>query len=259
VKNPVWSTKVRKHSDYFQHQLNSYALAAGATGVGLLALRGPAEAKIVYTPIHRVIGNGAHYFLDFNHDGTTDLNIRNTGTQYCSTDGSCFPIQSLAVLPSRSNQVVYNIYGAVAMKPGMTIGPRAVFHGGAERMVWSFGNTARGSWIDVKNRYLGVKFKIKGKIHYGWARLSVQSYQMKITATLTGFAYETDVNKPIVAGKTKDNTDPSSPSTSSSRAIMAAPRPTQEPAALGMLALGSPGMPLWRPRNLTPLNPPGPS
>jgi len=31
-----------------------------------------------------------------------------------------------------------------------------------------------GNWANVHNRYLGVEFKIKGKIHYGWARLSVQ-------------------------------------------------------------------------------------
>jgi hypothetical protein len=36
-------------------QLNTYALAAGAAGVGLLALAPPAEAKIIYTPAHRVI------------------------------------------------------------------------------------------------------------------------------------------------------------------------------------------------------------
>jgi hypothetical protein len=30
-----------------------------------------------------------------------------------------------------------------------------------------------GSWKDVTNRYLGLKLVIKGKIHYGWAQLSV--------------------------------------------------------------------------------------
>ena len=49
-----------------------------------------------------------------------------------------------------------------------------------------------------------LKFKIKGKIHYGWARLSVDNFVNDITATLTGYAYETIPNKPIIAGRTKD-------------------------------------------------------
>jgi hypothetical protein len=41
------------------HQrLNSYALAASAAGVGMLALAQPAEAKIVYTHTHHTLMNG---------------------------------------------------------------------------------------------------------------------------------------------------------------------------------------------------------
>ena len=28
-------------------------------------------------------------------------------------------------------------------------------------------------WEGVKNRYLGLKFYVKGKAHYGWARMTV--------------------------------------------------------------------------------------
>ena len=60
-----------------------------------------------------------------------------------------------------------------------------------------------GRWDNVDNRYLGMKFTINGKVHYGWARLSVTNLKDKfrITATLTGYAYETIPNKPIKAGK----------------------------------------------------------
>lgn len=37
-------------SDSLHHRLNSYALAASAAGVGVLAVAQPADAKIVYTP-----------------------------------------------------------------------------------------------------------------------------------------------------------------------------------------------------------------
>lgn len=62
-----------------------------------------------------------------------------------------------------------------------------------------------GPWNDVKNRYLGFKFQIKGKSHYGWARLNVTGSGLgTIVATMTGYAYETIPNKAIVAGKTND-------------------------------------------------------
>ena len=219
-------------SESLRHQLNSYALAAGAAGVSLLALAEPAEAKIVYTPVHKVVGNGESYKLDFNHDGITDLTIRNIATQYCSTEGSCWPIESLGAVPSGSNQVVYNIYGAVAMKAGMKIGRSCAFKGGVQRMVWSFGSFATGSWVNVKNRYLGVQFQIKGKTHYGWARLNVQLHPPKdITATLTGYAYETIVNKAIIAGKTHEKDVG-----------------TLQPASLGHLARGASAMQAWRVR-----------
>ena len=65
----------------------------------------------------------------------------------------------------------------------------------------------QGQWADggkgVKDRYLGFKFYVEGKgqPHYGWARLNV-SVSKGIHATLTGYAYETIPNKPIIAGKT---------------------------------------------------------
>ena len=77
-----------------------------------------------------------------------------------------------------------------------------------------------------------MKFTINGKVHYGWARLSVTNLKGKfrITATLTGYAYETIPNKPIIAGKTKG------------------PDVIALPATLGHLARGS-GLSAWRRTN----------
>lgn len=62
-----------------------------------------------------------------------------------------------------------------------------------------------GLWKNVTNRYLGFKFKIHGKAHYGWARLTVRvPSQFVINATLTGYAYETVPGKSIQAGQTTD-------------------------------------------------------
>ena len=224
------------HSGFVSsHQiLNAYALAAGAAGVGVLALSQPSEAKIVYTRTHHVIGNGGSYKLDLNHDGITDLTFLNTFVRTCTTDGDCTSNQVLDVKLARRNQVVHDYYGAVALKPGMQIGPKDAFKGGLENMarvgILSPGS-AWGSWVNVANRYLGLKFKIQGNTHYGWARLSVQIPQrIEINATLTGYAYETVPNKPIIAGKTKG------PDVT-----------TLEPGSLGQLARGSSKLTAWRP------------
>jgi hypothetical protein len=60
-----------------------------------------------------------------------------------------------------------------------------------------------GKWVNVNNRYLGFRFGIHGKTHYKWARLNVTVNGKVITGTLTGYAYETIPNKPIITGKTK--------------------------------------------------------
>ena len=100
-----------------------------------------------------------------------------------------------------------------------------------------------GNWINVTNQYLGLKFEINGKTHYGWARLSVQAVYYTITATLTGYAYETIPNKPIIAGRTKGPDEISSIEQPTSAPFISA---TLEPAGLGLLAMGAPGLSIWR-------------
>jgi hypothetical protein len=98
-----------------------------------------------------------------------------------------------------------------------------------------------GPWLNVDDRYLGLKFFIKGHVHYGWARFNVTAGDGKITSTLTGYAYETIPNKPIIAGKTKGLDDVSVEESKAARIT-----PILEPATLHLLALGSPGLSIWR-------------
>jgi len=207
-----------------QQQLNAYALAAAAAGVGVLALAPNSEAKIIYTPTHRVIADGNSYKLDFTGSGTTDLIIQNEYNYWGLRS------QELTARQAGSNQVAHNYFGAVAMSRGQQIGPKCAFSGGLEEMAGlsALGNSSGvfGSWINVNNRYLGVRFYIKGEVHYGWARLNVQvQLPLTISATLTGYAYETVPNKAIIAGKTKGPD------------VV-----TVRPASLGRLAQGSAGL-----------------
>jgi hypothetical protein len=182
-----------------------YALAASAAGVGILALSQPAEAKIVYTKTHRVIGLNQHYRLDLNHDKVTDFIL--TNSTWC-TDDFMFFAQRAGVSARPGNGVVGYIKSggwvlASALQTGQRIGGnRQLQEGGIMLSAPSFG-TDWGQWYKAGNRYLGLKFEIKGKIHFGWARVSAAGKYMSVEMTLTGYAYETTPKKAIIAGKTK--------------------------------------------------------
>jgi hypothetical protein len=75
MKRSFRPRKTANLPDSVVHRLNLYALAASAAGVGVLALAQSAEAKIVYTKTHVVIGTNNIYELDLNHDGLADFKI----------------------------------------------------------------------------------------------------------------------------------------------------------------------------------------
>jgi hypothetical protein len=93
---------------------------------------------------------------------------------------------------------------------------------------WVKGSSGKraGSWVNVKNRYLGLKFMIHGEPHFGRARLRATcSSKSKVPGVLTGYAYETVPSKPIVAGRTKgpEDGDVGQPDA----AVLAAPPPNR--------------------------------
>jgi hypothetical protein len=141
-----------------------------------------------------------------------------------------------------------------AFKPGRRIGPNGAFHNGTAglvEIVYSSGPESTfvlGKWPNVQDRYLALRFKIQGQTHYGWARLNVQVSKTMISATLTGYAYETTPNKPIIAGKTESAADEGDEEGFDSGASwMTNPvADTALPVSLGMLSLGAQGIPLWR-------------
>jgi hypothetical protein len=254
--NPVSrKTMTSKFSPSTQQRLNSYALAASAAGVGALALAAPAQARIVYTPTHHLIKQGGTYKLDVNHDGITDFTLNDT---YTATSSGFYAILSAA--PAAGNGLEGWTGGepwAFALKPGAAIGSRHYFPGKVLVLAASLAGslTYEGSWVNVKNRYAGLQFKIAGKIHYGWARFSVQVVnRSSVTATLTGYAYETTPGKPIHAGQTTsgDKTGVEPPTPASHR------MPAPKSPTLGRLAMGAPGLSIWR-RNYLPNTPKAPS
>jgi hypothetical protein len=200
-------------SQSLQQHLNAYAITASAAGVGMLALAKPAEAKIVYTPAHVTIGHGGaqHFYIDLNHDGVNDFAIgtnHNSCTSECVAALNAYPAFGVNEIGGKKGAHASSFY-ASALREGARIGPGGAFGTGGPLgcvMVGLFSLTSRrvwGDWDNVSNRYLALRFRINGKIHYGWARLNAEDHGHYIRATLTGYAYETVPNEPIVAGKTK--------------------------------------------------------
>ncbi len=224
MKRSLRPRKTANLPESVHHQLNMYALAASAAGVGVLALTTPAEARIVYTPTHHIITEGGHYLLDVNHDGIIDFTLQ---AQITHTTGYSGFIASISAIPAAGNGVegwTGSRAWASALKPGGRVGSQHYFAGKVMAAYCSpfCSGGPSGSWVNVNKRYLGLKLKIGGKVHYGWARLNVSIQGSAIVGTLTGYAYETIPGKPIKAGQIKEGDDA-----------------TIEPASLGHLAQGA--------------------
>ena len=206
----------------------------------MLALVQPAEARIIYTPTHRTIKTHDVFHLDLNHDRIDDFLISNQ--TFCTAD-VCG--RTLRALPAAGRNQVVGAKGiggpfyAYALKRGAKIGPTQPFSG---KLMAASGTEygSVGQWFNVSDRYLGLKFAIKGKVHFGWARLSVIVGGGHITAALTGYAYETIPEKPIIAGKTHDA------DTHAEQNPASIPVSSPQPGSLGALAMGAPGMSIWR-------------
>ncbi len=231
--------------------LASYTLAASAAGVALLALTPPAEAKIVYTPVQQRIGN--HTFLDLNGDGINDFQFRNTVSSVCN--GSFCSIRQTQAINTFAH---LNVYGVAAsnqalgagryvsqLAKGVTVGSAGPFQG-AKFMGGIYGVDGSviaqyGPWRQgggLHQGYVGFKFMINGEVHYGWARVKTVAARTLIRALLTGYAYETTPNTPIVTGQT------SGPSAALTTPELKPLPPTQ--VTLGMLAQGADGLAIWR-------------
>jgi hypothetical protein len=242
-----------------ENKLSSYISAAAAAGVGILAISSAAEAKVVYTATYVKIAPVSGYSLDLNHDGTADGIFTKWGT-YCGTDveGSMTCSASTWFGVYNGSVVGNNLsfFGRInALRAGSQIGPNAGFihYGNLAADGWrvsrddqsirsvkwqgSFANNGQG----VRDRYIGIKFLIGNEFHYGWARISVSIPNPKAlnyAIILTGYAYETEPNAPIIAGA-KSGADENA-------TLVPLASSAPEKPSLGLLARGADALAIWR-------------
>lgn len=188
-----------------------------------------------FTRPHVVIPENSAYYLDVNHDGVYDFRISNYSG--CSMSG-CQPappgIGILSLRDGLFNLRSQGVEGHIcctlyALARGAQVSSKKSF---------LYGGSFNQGWHNHQLRYVGLQFQIKGQTHYGWARFKLDISPTSITVYLTGYAYETVVNKSIIAGRTHGSADADQ--------SMSLPLTAPQPVMLGLLAQGSPALPIWR-------------
>src|ERR1700722_1635755 len=219
-------------------KLDTYALAAAATTIGIAALSPPAQAEVVYTSAHQAVGKHG-ITIDLNHDGIGDFRIQPQAFFFDSFGVVVYSHGQNRVLGSAARDFVPDLAA------GYQVGPNSGFRAGGTfssrkvpgKLLYLCGGrsvvSCSGPWDNnTTTGYVGFKFLIDGAVHYGWARLTVvadaNSYEHSVY--LTGYAYETIANKPIETGQTS-GTDADA---------------AGQPATLGMLSAGASALKEWR-------------
>jgi hypothetical protein len=256
------STKERgtvRLGEGLERKLLSYAVAAGAAGVGVLACSSPAEAEIVYTAtwIQVYPGSPTIVNLDLNGDTIADFQFSNT-----LSFGSNSRSGKLKVLPLNQGNAIWGVGSyASALGSGVVVGSKGQFQQGHEFMAkarLACDNSdsyckyfSQGPWRESTRGFLGLQFTIQGEIHYAWARLNVAATDQGVFAAVTGYAYETVPNTPIITGQTKGAAKRKKASGVSQASPTSLNPAKPEPTSLGLLARGSLGLYAWRRRDTT--------
>jgi hypothetical protein len=245
------SRKPEKLSKPLHSQLSTYALAAGAAGVSLLVLAPPANAQIVFTPVHETIGRDQEIRVDLNHDGIADLTIREIPSRRFPPPDPGFSVSAVPSLNGGGIKDDRFPGSAFPVRRGRQIGPSNHFAEIVALMAGytSYGIYSIGIWPSArgKPRYLGIRFMISGETHYGWARVNVRydPFEKDIAVLLSGYAYQTQADTAITAGDTGSGNADDASSGPLGQMVF---DPTREPstATLGALALGTDGLAIWR-------------
>lgn len=204
---------------------------------------------IIYTPANITVDTGASRQtfipIDFNHDGRADLSlVASHFTDFFSGSLGFAGYGRLALSQGPGGSAVVSN----ALPKGMIIDKGGAFKAGHQTLgSATYGsyqgvkhNATRGAFINITNRYLGVRFLINGKGHEGWIRMTLATTGDRIKGTITGYAYDTVPNEfGLAAGQLGGRVgSTTAPAIETPEAAL--------PGSLGMLAAGASAIPYWR-------------
>lgn len=185
------------------YTLTKKITAYSSLAVSLLTISNLANGQIVYTDLNPDVagsGNGAHYDLDLNNDGTVDFKIN------LSTNGG----QGIKLVadPLGNNAIAgtYNTTGAPYQYPSALdlndiIGETLIWNEGAAQTMCSDGygfQNPYGHWFGATDNYMGLLLKIGSGTHYGWMRMDVANDGKSFT--VKDYAFESNSGTSIAAG-----------------------------------------------------------
>jgi hypothetical protein len=189
------------------------------------------SSKIVYTDVNPdsliLKMNPASFNLDLNNDGINDF-------EFNSTKGTCddgliapeVPYVYLSVAPaSGGNTIMTNSASitnglnlASVLDSSTAIAPDSLWASTPQFLLYGASTSGyircmvvHGYWLNVSDKYLGLKFIKGNNTYYGWARLS-SSYSVTPAPyrhltigqlILKDYAYNSIPNQPILAGQIK--------------------------------------------------------
>jgi hypothetical protein len=249
---PTGSAK-KSSSNNLNCQIAQYSLAAAVAGVSMLALAGevvvtkktipiPLTPTGVQEPVKVSMANNG--MNDFSFE-LFSSNANSVAERILTLDGATprdrviamGDLNSYAAQLQRGRKI-----GGTYDNLGSRLLVEASVSGGTSRYF-------QGFWGgNLKDVFLGVRFLIDSKPHYGWIRLTVttnkQPHGPVIAAKITAYAYETLPNKPILAGAGAGT----AVVTAQPTAEVQVPQDSrsQGKTSLGMLALGADVLSLWR-------------
>ena len=178
--------------EWLSGRLSSYAAAAG---LGAFGFAQAADGAIVFTDVPDAT------ITQSTPSQTLYINLDSVGYNEfaVAAHSNGVRVNPYNVGPQSSKVLTSGNYYVNSIIAGAEIGPTS-----AEAVAPRFAGRQAGPYFYNfvgADKYLGLKWDIgSGNFLYGWARLDVTADNMG-TATLFGFAYETEPNTSIVAGQ----------------------------------------------------------
>jgi hypothetical protein len=160
-------------------KLTNRLVQYGALSLAFIQLEN-IEGQIIYKDIQDSGGQYAVFVLDMDGDAQGDFNIRHNSSTFSFPAYGIYPFDYLAIWPAMSNAVLGKDQNGFQYPFAMN--ESAIISAGNPnwrsnfnyQYLNSFSCAFLGSeWCDVTDKYLGLRFKIGGDTHYGWARLDV--------------------------------------------------------------------------------------
>ncbi len=182
-------------------------------------------SKIVYTdvkPDSAILSTTDSFNLDLNNDGIPDFEFQKSiFIMECGHNPEVPPTHTfstkLSVTPTRANNAIIASVSnfSLVLDSAASINPDSLWGIGTQIL---FEVTAtsycgvvseHGYWLNVADKYIGLKFIKGNNTYYGWARLS-STYSASSSSVMIGdqlilkdYAYNSIPNQPILAGQTK--------------------------------------------------------